>query len=172
VVLTLTCSAASAAPHSLTDCANFPKIREQALPAALDRCQRDSKEKCRFAVASEKPDVLNEFVLESQYRKERNGEVDNRPQGVRHLAFSEEDMQWYEQECPVVQLWAAGDVEQRSCRKVVYAFMVRGVSDLHGAIEKLIRIDKAADVAHQLTSTHRFDEPTASWRSAMYSNCP
>jgi hypothetical protein len=30
-------------------------------------------------------------------------------------------------------------------------------------IEKLIRMDKAADVAHQLTSTYRFDEPTASW---------
>ena len=164
VVLTLTCSVASAAPHHLTDCANFPKTRDQALAAALDRCQRDSKEKCRFAVASEKPDVLNpEFVPESQYQKERNGEVDNRPHGVRHYAFSEEDMQWYGQECPVVQLWAAGDVEQRSCRKVVYAFMERGVGDLHGAIEKLIRMDKAADVAHQLTSTYRFDEPTASW---------
>jgi hypothetical protein len=100
---------ASAAPHSLTDCANFPKIRERALAAALDQCQRDSREKCRFAVASEKPDLLNpEFVPESQYQKERNGEVDTRPQGVRPYAFSEEDMQWYAQECPVVQLWAAG----------------------------------------------------------------
>jgi hypothetical protein len=164
LVLTLTCSMASAAPHSLTDCANFPKIRERALAAALDRCQRDSKEKCRFAVASEKPDVLNpEIVPESQYQKERNGEIDTRPQEVRHYAFSEADMQWFAQECPVVQLWAAGEVEQRSCRKVVYAFRVRGVGDLHGVIEKLIRMDKAADVAHQLTSTNRFDEPTASW---------
>jgi hypothetical protein len=73
------------------------------------------------------------------------------------MPFSEEDMQWYGQECPAVQLWAAGDIEQRSCRKVVYAFMVRGVGDLHGAIEKLIRMDKAADVAHQLTFTYRFD---------------
>jgi hypothetical protein len=155
---------ASAGPHSLTDCANFPKIRERALAAALERCQRASKEKCRFAVASEKPDVLNpEIVPESQYQKERNGEIDTRPQEVRHYAFSEEDMQWYAQECPVVQLWAAGEVEQRSCRKVVYAFAVRGVGDSHGVIEKLIRMDKTADVAHQLTSTYRFDEPTASW---------
>ena len=108
VVLALTYSMASATPHSLADCANFPKIRERALAAALDRCQRDSKEKCRFAVSSEKPDVLNpEIVPESQYQEEGNGEVDTRPQGVRHYAFSEEDMQWYGQECPVVQLWAA-----------------------------------------------------------------
>jgi hypothetical protein len=127
------------------------------------------KEKCRFAVASEKPDVLNpEFVPESQYQKERNSEVDTRPQGVRPYAFSEEDMQWYAQECPVVQLWAAGEVEQRSCRKVVSAFMVRGVGDLHGVIEKLIRMDKAADVVHQLTSTYRFDEPTASWAQHVF----
>jgi hypothetical protein len=112
---------------------------------------------------SEKPDVLNPgFVPESQYQKERSGEVGTRPLGVRHYAFSE-DMQWYGQECPMVQLWGAGEVEQRSCRKVVHAFMVRGVGDLRGVIEKLIRMDKSADVAHQLTSTYRFDEPTASW---------
>jgi hypothetical protein len=155
---------ASAAPHSLTDCANFPKIRERALAAALDRCRLDSKEKCRFAVALEKPDRLSpEIVPESQYQKERNGEIDTRPQAVRHYAFSEDDMQWYAQECPVVQLWAAGEVEQRSCRKVVYTFMVRRVGELHGVIEKLIRMDKSVDVAHQLTSTYHFDEPTASW---------
>ena len=72
-------------------------------------------------------------------------------------------MQWYARECPVVQLWAAGQVEQHSCRKVVYAFMERGVRDLHGVIEKLIRMDQQTSVAHQLASTYRFDEPTAFW---------
>jgi hypothetical protein len=37
----------------------YVRSLERALAAALGRCQRDSKEKCRFAFASEKPDVLN-----------------------------------------------------------------------------------------------------------------
>jgi hypothetical protein len=150
------------------NCADFMKIRSQALKDTVARCTAITKQSCivrgvgRGAVM---PFVLTE--QDAQLDQVDTGSADGthvdepkaKPENFFY-PFASATSDWYMEKCATPQLAAAGKVDDLDCVDMVPTLTKQGFKKADSELRAIIKLDDSSAVKTKLTKAFHLDKQT------------